>query len=61
MRCRNKKLKCDGREGTEPLCFLGSKVVLYPLLFQHFLFNVMIIRHFNMVKILDMLESGYSR
>ena len=30
---------------------IGSKVVLYPLLFQSFLFDVMIIHHFNTVKL----------
>ena len=29
---------------------IGSKVVLYPLLSGSFLFNIVIIRHFNTVK-----------
>ena len=39
---------------------IGSKVVLYSLLFQQFPINVVIICHFNMVNTLDMVESGYS-
>ena len=40
---------------------IGSKVVLYTLCFSSsFLFNVLIIRHFNTVNTLDMVESRYS-
>ena len=36
---------------------IGSKAVLYPLLF---LFNIVIICRFNGVNTLEMVESGYS-
>ena len=36
---------------------METKAVVYPPVFQRFLFNVMIIRYFNT---LDMVESGYS-
>ena len=38
---------------------IGSKAVLYLLLFQQFPINVVIICHFNTFNTLDMLESGY--
>ena len=41
---------------------IGSKVVLYPLLFQQFpILNVVIICHFITVNTLDIVESGCSR
>ena len=46
------------KKGTY-LYLIGSKAVLYPLLFQQFPIYVMIICHFNTVNTLDMLESGY--
>ena len=39
---------------------IGSKAVLYPLFSSSFLLNIVIICYFNMVKTLDMVESGYS-
>ena len=37
---------------------IGSKTVLYP---SSFLFNVVIICHFNTINTLDVVDSGYSR
>ena len=38
---------------------IETKAVVYSLLLQQFLFNVVIICHFNALKTLDMVESGY--
>ena len=40
---------------------IGSQVVLYTRLFSSFLLNVVMIRHFNMVNTLDIVESAYSQ
>ena len=40
---------------------IGSKSVLTRCFSSSFLFNIVIIRHFNTVNAVDMVESGYSQ